>query len=120
MLVSTYSIVAMLSKETGVMVLPIVVIYHLYCREGNITHLCRDKDTCRTVLKYVAMVSVYFLLFPVDYHFHVSDHCTGLPENITQWNISNILRARQPSQLCNIIMHKVIIAIRSRLPFFGV
>ena len=60
MLVCTYSLVAMLSKETGVMVLPIVVIYHLYCREGNITHLCRDKDTCRTVLKYVAMVSVHF------------------------------------------------------------
>ena len=59
MLVSAYSLVAMLSKETGVMVIPIVVIYHLYCKEGNITNLYRDKDTYRTLLKYVAMVSSF-------------------------------------------------------------
>ena len=58
MLVSTYSLVAMLSKETGVMMIPIVVIYQLYCKEGNITNLYRDKDTCRTVLKYAATVSI--------------------------------------------------------------
>ena len=56
-LVCTYSLLAMLSKETGVMILPIVIIYQLCCREAISTTLCRDKDVARTLLKYVAVVS---------------------------------------------------------------
>ena len=51
---STYSLLAMLSKETGVMILPIVIIYQLCCREGISTTLYRDK--ARTVLKYAVVV----------------------------------------------------------------
>ena len=56
LLVSTYSLLAMLSKETGVMILPIVIIYQLCCREGISTTLYRDKDLARTLLKYAATV----------------------------------------------------------------
>ena len=64
--VSAYTLVAMLSKETGLMVLPMVVIYHLFCSEGNITNLWREKNTCRTVIKYAAVVSAVIkgLSFP--------------------------------------------------------
>ena len=59
LLVCTYSLLAMLSKETGVMILPIVIIYQLCCREGISTTLYRDKDVARTVLKYAATVSKF-------------------------------------------------------------
>ena len=63
-LVCTYSLLAMLSKETGVMILPIVIIYQLCCREGISTTLYRDKDVARTLLKYAATVSgLYTRLF---------------------------------------------------------
>ena len=58
-LVCTYSLLAMLSKETGVMILPIVIIYQLCCREGISTTLYRDKDVARTLLKYAAVVSKF-------------------------------------------------------------
>ena len=60
LLVCTYSLLAMLSKETGVMILPIVIIYQLCCREGIGTTPCRDKDLARTVLKYAALVSRFY------------------------------------------------------------
>ena len=64
LLVCTYSLLAMLSKETGVMILPIVIIYQLCCREGISTTLYRDNDVARTVLKYAAVVSrLYARLF---------------------------------------------------------
>ena len=60
-LVCTYSLLAMLSKETGVMILPIVIIYQLCCREGISTTLYRDKDVARTLLKYAAVVSALYM-----------------------------------------------------------
>ena len=51
----------MLSKETGVMILPIVIIYQLCCREGILTSLYRDKDVARTVLKYAALVIRFYM-----------------------------------------------------------
>ena len=67
LLVSTYSLLAMLSKETGVMILPIVIIYQLCCREGISTTLYREKDLGRTVLKYAAMVSRLLTLLFLNY-----------------------------------------------------
>ena len=50
-----------MSKETGLMVLPMVVIYQLLCKQGNITNLYKEKDKARTVLKYVLMVTAKYL-----------------------------------------------------------
>ena len=58
---SGYTVLAMLSKETGLMVLPMVVIYQLLCQQGNITNLYKEKDKARTVLKYVLMVTAKHL-----------------------------------------------------------
>ena len=57
LLVCTYSLLAMLRKETGMMILPIVIIYQLCCRDGISITFYRDKDVARTVLKYTATVS---------------------------------------------------------------
>ena len=54
--VSAYSLLAMLSKETGVMAMPMVVIYYLIYKQGSITSLYRDKDKARTILKYILLV----------------------------------------------------------------
>ena len=62
LLVCTYSLLAMLSKETGVMILPIVIIYQLCCREGISTTLYRDKDVVRTVLKYATVVRILYTM----------------------------------------------------------
>ena len=51
----------MLSKETGVMVLPMVIIYHMICKQDSFTFLSREKDKARTVLKYVLMVNYGYM-----------------------------------------------------------
>ena len=52
---------AMLSKETGIMVLPIVIIYHIICKQDSFTLLYWERDKARTVLKYVLMVRSKYL-----------------------------------------------------------
>ena len=47
---------AMLSKETGVMVLPMVIIYHMICKQDSFSLLSTEKDKARTFLKYALMV----------------------------------------------------------------
>ena len=59
--VSALSVLAMLSKETGVMVLPMVIIYHMICKQDSFTFLSREKDKARTVLKYVFMVNYNYM-----------------------------------------------------------
>ena len=62
---SAYTVLAMLSKETGLMVLPMVVIYQLLCKQGNITNLYKEKDKARTVFKYALMVTAKHLVILV-------------------------------------------------------
>ena len=52
---------AMLSKETGVVVLPMVIIYHMLCKQDSFTLLPWEKDKARTILKYVLMVNHKYL-----------------------------------------------------------
>ena len=52
---------AMLSKETGVVVLPMVIIYHMLCKQDSFTLLPCEKDKARTILKYVLMVNHKYL-----------------------------------------------------------
>ena len=52
-----YTLVAMLSKETGLMVLPLVVIYQVICKQGNITNVYTEKNKAWTVFKYILMVT---------------------------------------------------------------
>merc|ERR1719320_1540520 len=60
--VSALTMLAMLSKETGVMVLPMVIIYHIICKQDSFTFLSREKDKARTVLKYVLMTTTLVFL----------------------------------------------------------
>ena len=57
--VSVFTLLAMLSKETGVMVLPMVIIYHMYNKEDSLTFILRDKT--RTLFKYVLVVGSNYL-----------------------------------------------------------
>ena len=64
-MVSAYTLVAMLSKETGIMVLPMVVIYQVICKQNHMTNMYTEKSKARTVFKYVLMVTT---------NGHISNH----------------------------------------------
>ena len=91
---------AMLSKETGVMVLPMVILYHLRCKLDSITFIMKDKDKSKTILKYILMVRKHINALLINKL--TLDHHPGCNENCTEWLSSNILQAGQPSQLCRV------------------
>ena len=57
MLITVYSLMALLCKETGVVVLPIIVAYRLASSETSSGLLYCIKDTSRTLFKYFTLVS---------------------------------------------------------------